>query len=70
MTLDDYIKSLKELPTEALREKIEEVRSRRVQAPEKAKQAGKKIAKTAEEKALELLKGLPADIRESLLKGL
>jgi len=68
MTLDDFVKDLKSLSDEELRARIDDIRRRRVQAPEKAKQAGKKIAKTAEEKALELLQALPADIRESLLK--
>ncbi len=49
---------------------INEIRKRRVAAPALAKAAGKKTAKSAEEKTLALLKSLPPEIKAQLLKDM
>lgn len=70
MTLDTYIKELKDLSDEELLQRINEIRKRRVAAPEKAKQAAKKTSKSSDEKLLAALQALPPELRKSILEGL
>ncbi len=69
MQLDDIVQDLKTKSPEELVEMLTAIRKKRVAAPEKTKQAAKKVAKTDEEKAMALLKSLSPEVLKSILEG-